>query len=105
MVLLTKGKIASSVKVDDVINRPYRDYKIEFNNNGDYKLFLRNKMQIIRMQDKYNQVSIRIKKNDVPILMKTLTRYDVKFISEIKYDLNSYFEEVRKGSEENERND
>jgi ABC-2 type transport system ATP-binding protein len=105
VVLLTKGKIASSVKVDDVINRPYRDYKIEFNNNGDYKLFLRNKMQIIRMQDKYNQVSIRIKKNDVPILMKTLTRYDVKFISEIKYDLNSYFEEVRKGSEENERND
>ena len=72
-------------------NREYQDYKIEFNNQKDYEKFKKLDYNIIRDQKEYNQVTVRLKKEEINDLFKTLISFDLKFISEVKYTLEKYF--------------
>lgn len=100
VVLLSKGKIRSIANVYDIKNKETRDYKIEFINTEDYLKFKKNRVDIIRDQKKYNQVTIRINKENIKLLMNELVSYNLKFISEVPYDLNSYFKEERNNNYE-----
>ncbi|HBF68506.1 MAG TPA: ABC transporter ATP-binding protein [Firmicutes bacterium] len=93
---MSNGRIIDVAVVSDIKNRKERDYKIEFENKSDYQKFIKNRKDIIRKQEEYNQLTIRINKNNIDELFKELTKYKVKFISEIKYNLTTYFAERRK---------
>ena len=58
-------------------------------------LFKKLNYQIIRDQEIYNQLTLRIEKEKLEQLFKDLSNYELKFISEVKYDLNKYFKEER----------
>ena len=55
--------------------------------------------QTIRIQEEYNQVTIEIDKTKINDLFKDLKKYDVKFISEVKYTLEKYFKEQLGGNQ------
>lgn len=95
VALITKGKIVSIANISKIKNRNFRDYKIEFINKEDYLNFKKLNYQIIRDQVIYNQLTLRIEKEKLEKLFKDLSSYELKFISEIKYDLNKYFKEER----------
>lgn len=93
---LSKGRIVDIANVHNVESRMERDFKIEFENDEDYLSFLRGRKDILRVQPQYDQVTIRIDKDNIPSLFDELTKYKVKFITEVKYDLTKFFEERRK---------
>lgn len=93
---LSNGKIIDIVDVKKIKERDKRDYKIEFKSKNDFQSFVKEKKNIIRKQDDFNQVTIRVDKKEIVNLLKELANYDVKFISEVKYDLSTYFNERRK---------
>ena len=95
VALITKGKIVSIANISKIKNRKFRDYKIEFINKEDYLNFKKLNYQIIRDQVIYNQLTLRIEKEKLEQLFKDLSSYELKFISEVKYDLNKYFKEER----------
>ncbi len=101
VALILNGRIIDIAVIDEIKNSKFINYKIEFNNEDDYKSFKKLKYNIIRDQEKYNQVTIKIEKNKAQKLFKALTKYDVKFISEIKNSLEKYFKEKLKKGEEN----
>ena len=70
----------------------------------DYKRFLNENYKVIRMQDIYNQATIKIDSADTARLLKTLCNYDVKFISEIPYTLERHFKEILKARREEVKN-
>ena len=72
-------------------NSNFTFYKIAFNKNGDFKKFLDKDYIIDRRQDEYNQVVVKVEDSKVFELLKDLSNYDLKFISEVKYDLERYF--------------
>ena len=76
-------------------------YKIEFNNKDDYEKFKKIGFDIIRDQEKYNQVTISVEKTKINQLFKQLTMFDVKFINEIKYNLEKHFNSIIKTKKEN----
>ena len=80
--------------MDEIRNRPIKDFKIEFKSTDDYKNFLKEKYTITRKQKQYNQVTISINAKETGELLKTLKNYDVKFISEIPYTLEKHFKKV-----------
>lgn len=96
IALIDKGKIIDIVSMEDIRNRQTKDFKIEFNNEKDYKQFKKLKYKIIRDQKQYNQVTVNIKSEKINKLFSDLKELDVKFISEVKYTLEKHFREVLK---------
>lgn len=94
VALLLDGKIVEIADINELKNRTYKFYKIEFLDEQDFKKFKKLKYEIVRVQPQYNQVTIRIENNDVKKLFKTLKNYNLKFISEVKHNLEKHFKEV-----------
>lgn len=94
VVLINDGHIVDICNMNDIKHRKIKDFKIEFNNKQDYERFKNETFQIIRTQEEYHQVTIKIKSTDTAKLLGTLKNYDVKFISEIPYTLEKHFKEI-----------
>ena len=94
VVLISDGHIVDVCNMNDITNRPVKDFKIEFNNKEDYQKFLKEDLKFTRLQDKYNQATIQIDSNKTTSLLKILKNYDVKFISEIPYTLEKHFKNI-----------
>lgn len=105
VALIMNGKIADMVAIEDIRNPKYRQYKIEFNKKEDYESFKNTSFQIIRDQEKYQQVTISITSEELDPLIRILSSKDVKFISEVRYNLEKYFHnrlaETHKGDRKN----
>lgn len=95
VALISKGKILDEANVGDIKNRPVRDYKIEFVKKEDYEAFKGKGYRILRDQAKYNQLTLRVNKDDIPKLLKNLKGNELKFFSEVPYNLATHFEENR----------
>lgn len=94
VVLINNGHIIDICSMNEIRNRPQVEFKIEFYKAEDYQNFLNEGFEIIRRQEQYNQVTIRINKNDTTKLLKTLKKYTVKFISELPYTLEMHFRNI-----------
>lgn len=104
VALINDGHIIDVCDMNDIKNRPIKDFKIEFNNKEDFEKFLKDNYTITRIQEQYNQVTIEIKANETINLLKTLKNYDVKFISELPYTLEKHFKQIlfkKKGESKN----
>ncbi len=94
VVLISDGHIVDVCNMDDITNRPVKDFKIEFNSKEDYQEFLKEDLKFTRLQDEYNQATIQINSNKTASLLKILKNYNVKFISEIPYTLEKHFKNI-----------
>jgi len=101
VALISDGHIIDVCDMKLINDPAEKEFKIEFNNESDYKNFIAENFTVTRLQDVYNQATIRIKSSDTAELLKTLNKYDVKFISEIPYTLEKHFKEVLKAKREN----
>ena len=103
VALINKGKLIAVADMNEIKNREIAEFKIEFNNKQDYINFKKLNYQIIRDQQKYSQVTISIKKNDINKLFMDLRPFNVKFIAEIKYTLEKYFSEIIKKEKKHDK--
>ncbi len=94
VALIFNGKIVDIADIKALKNSNIKYYKIEFTNSLDFNKFKKSKYEITRIQEKYNQVTIKIKDEDVNSLFKYLKKFDLKFISEVKYNLEKYFKDI-----------
>ena len=94
VALINDGHIIDVADMNDIRRRPVKDFKIEFNSDADYKKFQKAGYEIVRLQDEYYQATIRIAVERTGELLKTLTGYDVKFISELPYTLEKHFKQI-----------
>ena len=103
VMLIDKGKIVDIVDMSDINNRRFIDFKIEFNNKKDFEDFKKLPYNIIRIQEKYNQVTISHEKNKIQKLLKDLTKFNVKFIAEVKYTLEKHFSNIINKEEKSDK--
>ena len=100
--MMSKGKILDVADVQAIKQRPERDFKIEFTNERDYEDFALSRHDLIRMQPKYHQVTVRCQKEAIPALLDALKGKDVKFMTEVPYTLATYFNERQQRQKTNE---
>lgn len=96
VILIDEGKILDIANMKLIRNRSVQSFKIEFNNKSDYKKFGKMGYEITRIQDKFNQITINVKKNKIQELFNDLSIFDVKFIAEVNYSLEKYFDSMIK---------
>ena len=94
VALIFDGKIIDIADINSLKNSNVKAYKIEFLDKEEYKKFKKLKFKIIRDQEKYSQVTIQIEDNKINHLFKVLKNYHLKFISEVKFNLEKHFKEI-----------
>ena len=94
VALINDGHIVDVCNMDEIRNRPVKEFKIEFRSAEDYRRFLKEPYEVIRMQDQYDQATIRIPAAETEKLLKTLSGYNLKFISELPYTLEMHFKSI-----------
>lgn len=94
VALIRDGHIADIAILDEIRNRKIKEYKIEFVEESDYRRFKETDYDIIRDQPQYCQVTIAITSEQLNRLFHDLKEYQVKFISEVKYNLEKHFKTV-----------
>lgn len=99
VALVSNGHIIDVADMNEIRNRKTSEFKIEFNDRESFEKFRNSKFKIIRIQEKYNQVTIQIEKNNINTLFKDLKELNVKFISEVKYTLERHFKEIMEEKE------
>lgn len=96
VALIDRGHIVSIANVQNIKNRPFSEFKIEFLHKEDYVSFKKLSYNIVRDQEKYQQVTISIAKDKENELFADLKKYKLKFIAEVSYNLETYFKEKLK---------
>lgn len=94
VALINDGHIVDVCHMNDIRNRPIKEFKIEFYSVEDYMRFQQESYDVIRLQEQYNQVSIRINADETAALLQVLKAYHVKFISELPYTLEMHFKNI-----------
>lgn len=94
VALIFDGKIIDIAHINSLKNSNVKAYKIEFLDKEEYKKFKKLKFKIIRDQEKYSQVTIQIEDEKINHLFKVLKNYHLKFISEVKFNLEKHFKEI-----------
>lgn len=94
VALINDGRIVDVCDMNDIRQRPIKEFKIEFQGRDDYEHFLTEKYEIIRLQEQYNQATVRIKSGETAEMLGVLNKYDVKFISELPYTLETHFKKI-----------
>ena len=92
--LIYNGRIEEIVEVDQIVNRPDTEYKIEFTNKGDYLRFKQMGYKIIRDQQEYFQVTVEIAKTAVKQMFENLRELKVKFLTENGYTIERHFKQT-----------
>ena len=105
VALINDGHIIDIADMNEIRHRPVKDMKIEFTNKADYDKFVGAGYEITRLQEQYNQATIRIKSENTGKLLGALKGYDVKFISELPYTLEKHFKNILIEKKENENNE
>ena len=91
VMLISNGHLVDVADMNKIKNRQEKEFKIEFKNELDFNNFMKDGFKITRIQKEYNQVSIEINKSDINFILNSLKKYDVKYISELEYNLEKYF--------------
>lgn len=94
VALINDGRIVDVCSMQELRDRPVREFKIEFQTPEDYRRFLSRGYEIIRRQEQYSQATIRIRPQDTAALLRELKTYNVKFISELPYTLEMHFKQL-----------
>lgn len=100
VALINDGHLIDVCDMDTINDPAEKEFKIEFKKPEDYKAFIKEDYKVIRLQDIYNQATIKIAAANTAKLLKSLKKYDVKFISEIPYTLEKHFKEALKNKKE-----
>ena len=94
VALIYDGKIIDIADVIALKSSTIKSYKIEFLDKEDYLKFKKLKYKIIRDQEKYYQVTVQIDDSEINRLFKSLSKYKLKFISEVKFNLEKHFRNI-----------
>ena len=96
VALIRDGHIVDVANVNRIHNSSFKQLKIEFLTKEDYQKFKALSFKVIKEQEEFNQVTIKVKKDDLNLLFNKLKNYKVKYISEVKYTLERHFKEILK---------
>lgn len=94
VALICDGHIIDIANVNDIHDRPVREFKIEFVTRADFERFWGEGYEIERVQEQYDQVTIKIGATETGKLLTALKNYNVKFISELPYTLERHFKTI-----------
>lgn len=103
VALIRDGHIVDVAIMENIRNPAQKEYKVEFVQESDYISFKALGYDIVRDQPQFYQVTVRVPASDIQKLLLDLKTRNVRFISEVKYNLEKHFKTVLHNEEEKNR--
>ncbi len=100
IAIIKDGKIVSTFVVNDIKHNKNKTFKIEFNNNEDYRKFLELDYEVVWNDEEKRVVKIYINDEKINELITSIKNLDIKYFREIKFTLEDYFMKFYKDSHE-----
>ena len=98
VAFIKDGKIIDIVDMDEIHNRPFREYLITFATKKDYESVNVKYSEILENHPEVNGFLVKVKNEHVDDMFKELHKHKVTLIKEVQYSLEKYFlEYVVKG--------
>ncbi len=104
VALIRDGHIVDIAVMDEIRHRKQKEYKIEFADEKDYSAFKKLTYDIVRDQPQYCQVTVLVDANALSTMFRDLKNKNVRFISEVKYNLERHFKTILNREKENNSN-
>lgn len=92
VAMIKDGKIIAVKATAEVKHHEEKVYKIEFRRQEDYVRFLSEPFNFLETRESQNQVIVNLHDSQINTLFKALKEYDIKFMTELKYTLEKYFQ-------------
>jgi ABC-2 type transport system ATP-binding protein len=92
--LIKDGKIIAIKSTHEIRHNEDKIYKIEFTSANAYKLFVQEDFEFEEQREDQNQLLVNVHDTEINRFFSVLTKYDIKFINEIKYTLEKYFKSL-----------
>jgi ABC-2 type transport system ATP-binding protein len=106
VAFLKEGHIIDVVEMSKIRGNEFvKEYKIAFLNDLDYRTFLDMDFNIIRKQNKFNQVTIHIPDDKLDYLFSVIHKMDIEYMTQIPQTLERYFNEKYNDDTEEIEND
>ena len=98
VAFIKDGKIIDIVDMDEIHNRPFREYLITFASKEDFESVNVKFSELLDVYPKYNALLVKVDNEHVDDMFKELHKHKVTLIKEVQYSLEKYFlENVVKG--------
>jgi ABC-2 type transport system ATP-binding protein len=91
IALIKQGRIVTTVAPKDIKFADKKTFKIEFNSKDDCERISLEALTFIEINVAKNQVRVSVKDENINEFFRILTRYDMKYLSEVKTTLRDYF--------------
>ncbi|MCL1978329.1 MAG: ATP-binding cassette domain-containing protein [Candidatus Bathyarchaeota archaeon] len=101
VALIKDGKILAVKSTKEIRHNENKSYKIEFISKQDYKRFTALDFSFEEKKEEQNQVIVNVCDDSINSFFTVLKEYRIKFISEIKYTLEKYFNSLYKERQNN----
>jgi len=98
VAFIKDGKIIDIVDMEEIHNRPFREYLITFSSKEDYESVNVEHSEILESHPEINGFLVKVKNEHVDDMFLELHKHKVTLIKEVQYSLEKYFlEYVVKG--------
>jgi ABC-2 type transport system ATP-binding protein len=101
--IIKHGRMVTTIAPKDIKHAERKTFKIEFLNRDDFDSMRNESFKIRESRPENNQIILDVDDVRSGELFAALNKRKVKFISEIKHDLEEYFMGYYKGDEENDQ--
>lgn len=91
IAIIKDGQIVSTVMADDLRHNESKTYKLEFLTREHYERFVQEPLEMTVRKPHKNQVKVLVHDREINEFFAVLARYELRFISEIKFTLEDYF--------------
>lgn len=94
VALIKDGRIIAVKPTIEVKHNAEKTYKIEFTSHEHYERFLLEPFEFSEKRERQHQVIVAVHDRQINTFLNVLKGYPIKFITEIKYNLESYFKSL-----------
>ena len=94
VAMIKDGRLIDVKATDEVKHHQEKVYKIEFKSQEDYARFLTESFHFSETRESQNQVILTIHDRQINTLFGRLKTYDIKFMTEMKFTLEKYFQSL-----------
>lgn len=97
VALIKNGTLVDVADMEKIRHHDIKTFKIAFRKKADLEAFRRGGFDFGAVSDVRCETEVSLPRADIAKLFAALESYDVKYITEVKYDLEKYFDEIFKG--------
>ena len=91
VAFIKDGHILDIVDMEEIHNRPFREYKIGFYEQEDFESADTSQVEVLAKKEKDLQYIVRVPLEKTDGMFRELKKHHIRYISEVQYTLEQYF--------------